>query len=157
MPWIGMELIIINLMAQGKRPSSGRRWSSCAQLSPSRASCQHNGLLFSCRRGMFLGLLISSHLSKYWLEQLCFPQVYSLKHDITDVQCLMPGLLLAIRKIVRIKVTISFILQASCFNGYSILIIMSSYCRTWCMGWRNFYKHPCLISSISLTLNLNHI
>ncbi|CAN6564988.1 unnamed protein product [Malus baccata var. baccata] len=30
-------------------------------------------------------------------------EVYSLKHDITDVQCLMPGLLLAIRKIVRIK------------------------------------------------------
>ncbi|CAN6709619.1 unnamed protein product [Malus baccata var. baccata] len=32
-------------------------------------------------------------------------EVYSLKHDITDVQCLMPGLLLAIRNIVRIKVT----------------------------------------------------
>ncbi|TQD88012.1 hypothetical protein C1H46_026435 [Malus baccata] len=31
-------------------------------------------------------------------------EVYSLKHDITDVQCLMPGLLLAIRNIVRIKV-----------------------------------------------------
>ncbi|CAN6569391.1 unnamed protein product [Malus baccata var. baccata] len=30
-------------------------------------------------------------------------EVYSLKHDITDVQCLMPGLLLAIRNIVRIK------------------------------------------------------
>ncbi|RXI08450.1 hypothetical protein DVH24_022594 [Malus domestica] len=32
-------------------------------------------------------------------------EVYSLKHDITDVQCLMPRLLLAIRNIVRIKVT----------------------------------------------------
>ncbi|QCE08235.1 dihydrodipicolinate reductase-like protein CRR1, chloroplastic [Vigna unguiculata] len=29
--------------------------------------------------------------------------VYSVKHDITDVQCLMPGLLLAIRKVVRLK------------------------------------------------------
>lgn len=31
-------------------------------------------------------------------------QVYTLKHDITDVQCLMPGLILAIRKVVRLKV-----------------------------------------------------
>ncbi|KAF8379424.1 hypothetical protein HHK36_028859 [Tetracentron sinense] len=30
-------------------------------------------------------------------------EVYSLKHDITDVQCLMPGLVLAIRKVVRLK------------------------------------------------------
>lgn len=30
-------------------------------------------------------------------------EVYSLKHDITDVQCLMPGLLLAIRRVVRLK------------------------------------------------------
>ncbi|XP_027366289.1 dihydrodipicolinate reductase-like protein CRR1, chloroplastic isoform X1 [Abrus precatorius] len=30
-------------------------------------------------------------------------EVYSIKHDITDVQCLMPGLLLAIRKVVRLK------------------------------------------------------
>lgn len=26
-------------------------------------------------------------------------QVYTLQHDITDVQCLMPGLILAIRKL----------------------------------------------------------
>lgn len=32
-------------------------------------------------------------------------QVYSLKHDITDVQCLMPGLILAIRRVVRLKVS----------------------------------------------------
>ncbi|XP_041008225.1 dihydrodipicolinate reductase-like protein CRR1, chloroplastic isoform X1 [Juglans microcarpa x Juglans regia] len=32
-------------------------------------------------------------------------EVYSLKHDITNVQCLMPGLILAIRKVVRLKVT----------------------------------------------------
>ncbi|KAB1210745.1 putative 4-hydroxy-tetrahydrodipicolinate reductase 3, chloroplastic [Morella rubra] len=30
-------------------------------------------------------------------------EVYSLKHDITGVQCLMPGLILAIRKVVRLK------------------------------------------------------
>ncbi|XP_058740038.1 dihydrodipicolinate reductase-like protein CRR1, chloroplastic isoform X2 [Vicia villosa] len=30
-------------------------------------------------------------------------EIYTIKHDITDVQCLMPGLLLAIRKVVRIK------------------------------------------------------
>ncbi|XP_019239397.1 PREDICTED: dihydrodipicolinate reductase-like protein CRR1, chloroplastic isoform X2 [Nicotiana attenuata] len=33
-------------------------------------------------------------------------EVYTLKHDITDVQCLMPGLILAIRKVVRLKVPI---------------------------------------------------
>ncbi|XP_050232217.1 dihydrodipicolinate reductase-like protein CRR1, chloroplastic [Mercurialis annua] len=30
-------------------------------------------------------------------------EVYSIKHDITDVECLMPGLLLAIRKVIRLK------------------------------------------------------
>ncbi|KAE8705307.1 hypothetical protein F3Y22_tig00110429pilonHSYRG00623 [Hibiscus syriacus] len=30
-------------------------------------------------------------------------EVYAIKHDITDVQCLMPGLLLAIREVVRLK------------------------------------------------------
>ncbi|KAE8022485.1 hypothetical protein FH972_008280 [Carpinus fangiana] len=30
-------------------------------------------------------------------------EIYSLKHDIIDVQCLMPGLILAIRKVVRLK------------------------------------------------------
>ncbi|XP_051142439.1 dihydrodipicolinate reductase-like protein CRR1, chloroplastic [Andrographis paniculata] len=30
-------------------------------------------------------------------------EVYTVKHDITDVQCLMPGLLLAIRRVVRLK------------------------------------------------------
>ncbi|XP_071724827.1 dihydrodipicolinate reductase-like protein CRR1, chloroplastic [Rutidosis leptorrhynchoides] len=30
-------------------------------------------------------------------------EVYSIKHDITDVQCLMPGLLLAIRRVNRLK------------------------------------------------------
>lgn len=30
-------------------------------------------------------------------------EIYSIKHDITEVQCLMPGLILAIRKVVRLK------------------------------------------------------
>uniref|UniRef100_A0A0F7CZ77 Dihydrodipicolinate reductase-like protein n=1 Tax=Francoa sonchifolia TaxID=23250 RepID=A0A0F7CZ77_9ROSI len=30
-------------------------------------------------------------------------EIFSLKHDITNVQCLMPGLILAIRKVVRLK------------------------------------------------------
>ncbi|XP_075496716.1 dihydrodipicolinate reductase-like protein CRR1, chloroplastic isoform X1 [Primulina tabacum] len=30
-------------------------------------------------------------------------EVYTIKHDIMDVQCLMPGLILAIRKVVRLK------------------------------------------------------
>ncbi|ERN19362.1 dihydrodipicolinate reductase-like protein CRR1, chloroplastic [Amborella trichopoda] len=30
-------------------------------------------------------------------------EVYSLKHDITDVKCFMPGLLVAIRRVVRLK------------------------------------------------------
>lgn len=33
-------------------------------------------------------------------------QVYTVKHETTDVQCLMPGLILAIRKVVRLKVSI---------------------------------------------------
>lgn len=35
----------------------------------------------------------------------CWTQVYTVKHDIVDVRSLMPGLLLAIRKVVRLKVT----------------------------------------------------
>ncbi|MQL79688.1 hypothetical protein Taro_012127 [Colocasia esculenta] len=30
-------------------------------------------------------------------------EVYSVRHDITNVQCLMPGLILAIRKVIRLK------------------------------------------------------
>ncbi|XP_056158835.1 dihydrodipicolinate reductase-like protein CRR1, chloroplastic isoform X2 [Syzygium oleosum] len=30
-------------------------------------------------------------------------EIYSIKHDVTEVQCLMPGLILAIRKVVRLK------------------------------------------------------
>lgn len=45
-----------------------------------------------------VGFVLLRHLS--WLAS----QVYTLKHDIINVQCLMPGLLLAIRKVVRLKV-----------------------------------------------------
>jgi hypothetical protein len=31
--------------------------------------------------------------------------MYTLRHDVANVQCLMPGLILAIRKVVRFKVT----------------------------------------------------
>ncbi|KAG9453039.1 hypothetical protein H6P81_005943 [Aristolochia fimbriata] len=30
-------------------------------------------------------------------------EIYTIRHDVTDVRCLMPGLLLAIRKVVRLK------------------------------------------------------
>lgn len=30
-------------------------------------------------------------------------EVYTIKHDVVDAQCLMPGLILAIRKVVRLK------------------------------------------------------
>ncbi|KAL0423285.1 UNVERIFIED_CONTAM: Dihydrodipicolinate reductase-like protein CRR1, chloroplastic [Sesamum radiatum] len=36
-------------------------------------------------------------------------EVYTLKHDITDVQSLMPGLLLAIRRVVRLKEYLQFL------------------------------------------------
>ncbi|KAG5558510.1 hypothetical protein RHGRI_008451 [Rhododendron griersonianum] len=65
----------------GAGASCGRRWSPCSQHGSSGASIEYIGLLFRSRRGV----------------------VYSLKHDITDVQCLMPGLIIAIRKVVRLK------------------------------------------------------
>ncbi|KAM0926599.1 hypothetical protein ACQ4PT_003621 [Festuca glaucescens] len=30
-------------------------------------------------------------------------EIYTLKHDVTNVRCLMPGLILAIRKVIRLK------------------------------------------------------
>lgn len=30
-------------------------------------------------------------------------EIYTLRHDVTNVQCLMPGLILAIRKVIRLK------------------------------------------------------
>lgn len=33
-----------------------------------------------------------------------FVQVYSVRHDTTSVESLMPGLILAIRKVVRLQV-----------------------------------------------------
>ncbi|KAF9671955.1 hypothetical protein SADUNF_Sadunf12G0104200 [Salix dunnii] len=39
-------------------------------------------------------------------------EVYSIKHDIADVKCLMPGLILAIRKVIRLKVNQSINIQS---------------------------------------------
>lgn len=44
-------------------------------------------------------------------QSLCRMQIYTIKHDITDVQCLMPGLIMAIRKVVRLKVIIFLTLR----------------------------------------------
>ncbi|XWS48401.1 hypothetical protein CRYUN_Cryun13aG0073200 [Craigia yunnanensis] len=44
-------------------------------------------------------------------------EVYTIKHDITDEQCLMPGPLSAVRKV-------------------------SDSSSIWCMAWRNFYRIP---------------
>ncbi|KAJ6978161.1 hypothetical protein NC653_029914 [Populus alba x Populus x berolinensis] len=33
--------------------------------------------------------------------------VYSIKHDISDLKCLKPGLILAIRKVIRLKLFVS--------------------------------------------------
>lgn len=45
---------------------------------------------------------IHSQLVTY--DIIFLQQVYTLKHEITNVQSLMPGLILAIRKVVRLKV-----------------------------------------------------
>ncbi|KAH1091740.1 hypothetical protein J1N35_018997 [Gossypium stocksii] len=50
-------------------------------------------------------------------------EVYTIKHDITDVQCLMPGLLLAIRKVARLKVT-------DCIAEYTLCLSSSILFRT---------------------------
>lgn len=39
------------------------------------------------------------------LTDMMLVAVYSVKHDITDVQPLMPSLILAIREVVNLKVT----------------------------------------------------
>lgn len=47
-----------------------------------------------------------------------WPQVYSSKHDITDVKCLKPGLILAIRKVIRLKVNQSNNIQSFLLINY---------------------------------------
>lgn len=47
-----------------------------------------------------------------------WPQVYSIKHDITDVKCLKPGLILAIRKAIRLKVNQSNNIQSFLLRNY---------------------------------------
>ncbi|XP_057988692.1 dihydrodipicolinate reductase-like protein CRR1, chloroplastic isoform X1 [Hevea brasiliensis] len=51
-------------------------------------------------------------------------EVYSIKHDITDVQCLMPGLLLAIRKVIRLKV-INCVIIYFFASAFSLLEVKS--------------------------------
>ncbi|KAJ4836357.1 Dipeptidyl aminopeptidase BIII [Turnera subulata] len=63
-------------------------------------------------------------------------EVYSIKHDITDPQCLMPGLILAIRKVIRLKVSN---LQSSVWLGeVSVKRPLSSGLP--CMGLRPQYS-----------------
>lgn len=45
----------------------------------------------------------TAHKNSY--DTNCWTQVYTVKHDVIDVRSLMPGLLLSIRKVVRLKVT----------------------------------------------------
>lgn len=134
-------------MTQGKGPSCGGRWSSCAQLGSSRPPIQYNSLFLEARWGKGAEKIIKSvrhnlgqlqfvyiyiflyqlyiylfHLHHIYIYELYVRyigcQVYTLKHDITDVQCLMPGLLLGIRKVVRLKVVGSERL-ASCSDFYT--------------------------------------
>ena len=85
---------------------------------------------------------LPQHVS--WLA----PQVYTLKHDVTNVQCLIPGLLLAIRKVVRLKVP-------KHASGYAPRIFLNDllypvlcqtiaflcyFGRIWYTAGRNFYK-----------------
>ena len=100
------------VLLQGKGSSSGRRWNPCSQLGSSGAPIWYNSLLFRSRRGALVGPILLRrgihiewhHLNIIISSENCWSQVYTLKHEITDVQSLMPGLILAIRKVVRLKV-----------------------------------------------------
>ncbi|KAG8652864.1 hypothetical protein MANES_06G143900v8 [Manihot esculenta] len=83
-------------------------------------------------------------------------EVYSIKHDITDVQCLMPGLLLAIRKVIRLKVTnfatFFLLLDAFLLQDSALYLEVKSFVlsfvicgRIWCMVWKNFCKKPSVL------------
>ena len=50
-------------------------------------------------------IYLKTKLKIMFSNTTCWTQVYTVKHDIVDVRSLMPGLLLAIRKVVRLKVT----------------------------------------------------
>jgi len=89
-------------------------------------------------------------------------QVYCIKHDITDVQCLMPGLLLAIRKVVRLKVANhikSHTYYCLCIIQLHLVqvFLLSLYdpCRIWYMAWRSLYENdPPLQPHLPKTFNL---
>lgn len=49
--------LLLILPMQGKRPSSGRRWSPCAQLGSSRDRIQYSSPLFQARRGVLVAHL----------------------------------------------------------------------------------------------------
>lgn len=78
----------------------------------------------------------------YWLRQ-----VYSIKHDITSVDCLMPGLILAIRQVVRLKVNIQYplcfksliSLQLFCFCSYWFKYIWFCYLAESCLRFREVF------------------
>lgn len=97
------------LFIEGKRSTSWWWWSSSSQHGPPWNFLKHNSSLFKGRRGgwMVHSLFIQDFASNqaFSLSSMLSLQVYSLKHDITDIECLMPGLILAIRKVVRLKVT----------------------------------------------------
>lgn len=104
----------------GEGPSFGRGRDPGAQYGAPRPSLQHNSLFFWSWRGetstafQKLGRAKTSlspslpHLIILTLLMRRYQQIYSIKHDITGVQCLMPGLILAIRKVVRLKVIDQF-------------------------------------------------
>ncbi|CAF1699355.1 unnamed protein product [Brassica napus] len=63
-------------------------------------------------------IYLKTKLKIMFSNTTCWTQVYTVKHDIVDVRSLMPGLLLAIRKVVRLKVT-----RKTCENFPSIDVL----------------------------------
>jgi hypothetical protein len=72
-------------------------------------------------------LLTSSNMLDLTLAELTtLPilfQIYTLKHDVTNVRCLMPGLILAIRKVIRLKV----LDRLTVILHYSLVFLTVSY------------------------------
>ena len=65
-------------------------------------------------------------------------QIYTLKHEITNVQSLMPGLIMAIRKVVRLKVSFLILFQLCCIS------LSSRKTYICCQLLRNFF-HNCVL------------
>ncbi|KMZ63733.1 hypothetical protein ZOSMA_117G00610 [Zostera marina] len=68
--------------------------------------------------GRFWVKMAYEYIARFYIEEE--KQVYTIRHDITDVKSLMPGLLLAIRKVARLKNLIygleKFILEPRSLN-----------------------------------------